>query len=80
MFGGLFYGLEEWLIFPILLGLLFLATEIGFQLGGRLFPILGGGLARALFKRHDVVQSGHGTEGGGIPIGGGVGAGDGAFL
>jgi hypothetical protein len=35
VFGGLFYGLDEWLIFVILLGSLFLATEIGFQLGGR---------------------------------------------
>jgi hypothetical protein len=35
VFGSFFYGLNEWLIFAALLGFLFLTTEIGFQIGGR---------------------------------------------
>ena len=35
MFGELVFGFDEWLIFATLLGLLFLATEIGFHLGRR---------------------------------------------
>ena len=35
MAGGFFYSFNEWVIFAVLLGLLFLATEIGFLLGGR---------------------------------------------